>query len=160
MADEANKVGMDCKLYYEAASNQSVVPGDATFTLIDRAIDVEVSTDFNTATFASRASNWEATGYAAMTLELTFGYEQFAGTDPVFDFFLANYAAKTPTRFAVMDSLIATVGSQGWIFWGLISPPSVSQPLQDGMTTDFTIRPTRAWDGSAIVDPQWYETSS
>ena len=157
MADDANKIGMDCKLYYDSVSDQTTAIADGTQVLITRAIDVECNADFNTGTFVSRASTWEANGYGAKTLELTFGYEHFAGTDTVFDFLLTNYAAKTVTRFLVLDSLFATVGAQGWVFWGLISPPSVRQPLQDGMTVDFTIRTARANNAGAIVDPVWHE---
>ena len=152
MSDDVNKVGMDCKLYYDSGSHS--VPA---YVLIARATDVTASVDFNTASFVSRQSQWEATGYGAKTIEVTFGYEYWAGTDSVFTAMLDKSNNRTATRFLVFDSLVATNGAKGGRFYANVSPPSLNQPLQDGMTVDFTLRAARYYSGGTLVDPEWYE---
>ena len=152
MSDDVNKVGMDCKLYYDSGSYD--VPG---YVLITRATAVTASVDFNTASFVSRQSQWEATGYGAKTIEVTFGYEYWAGSDSVFTALLYASDQRLATRFLVFDSLVATTGAKGWRFYANVSPPSLNQPLQDGMTLDFTLRAARHYSGGTLIDPDWYE---
>ena len=152
MSDDVNKVGMDCKLYYDSGSYD--VPG---YVLITRATDVTASVDFNTASFVSRQSQWEATGYGAKTIEVTVGYEYWAGSDSVFTALLYASDQRLATRFLVFDSLVATTGAKGWRFYANVSPPSLNQPLQDGMTLDFTLRAARHYSGGTLIDPDWYE---
>ena len=152
MSDDVNKVGMDCKLYYDSGSYD--VPG---YVLITRATDVTASVDFNTASFVSRQSQWEATGYGAKTIEVTFGYEYWAGSDSVFTALLYASDQRLATRFLVFDSLVATTGAKGWRVYANVSPPSLNQPLQDGMTLDFTLRAARHYSGGTLIDPDWYE---
>ena len=154
MPDNVNKVGLDCKLYYDSGDHAT-----PSYVLIPRAMDVTASVDFNTASFVSRQSRWEASAAGSKTMEVTFGYEWYAGVDTVFDALLGYSENMTPKRFLVLDSLLATAGAQGWRFYAIVSPPSINQPLQDGMTLDFTLRAARFYDSGAVVDPDWYEVS-
>jgi hypothetical protein len=58
---------------------------------------------------------------------------------------------KTPIEFAVMDGDIAVSGKQGLRATCMITNFSMSQPLEEAVTVDVSIKPTYAANA-----PSWY----
>jgi hypothetical protein len=156
MADTKTAVvGKECKLYY------SDDYGTPVWTLIDKAINVGHPTINKTMnTIASRESDWQSTVPGNKSIQLNFGYLYEAGTDTVLDDIRDSYLNDTVLTFAAMDGAIATVGSQGWRFPGIVSSMTETQDLEGNITYDITVDYVRIRDGGNIIEPDWYEVTS
>ena len=152
MANEAiAKVGKDCKLYYAADIDSS-----PTYVLIAQAINVGLPTINKTMVeVMSRETTWKSKESGLKEISLTFGYLYRGGTDSVFDALRDSFLADTKLYFAVMDGLIATVGSEGFRFPGVVSGMSMTEELEGVRTFEFTVDLVRYLNGSALVEPEW-----
>jgi hypothetical protein len=157
MANEAiAKVGKDCKLYYAADIDSS-----PTYVLIAQAINVGLPTINKTMVeVMSRETTWKSKESGLKEISLTFGYLYRGGTDSVFDALRDSFLADTKLYFAVMDGLIATVGSEGFRFPGVVSGMSMTEELEGLRTFEFTVDLVRYLNGSALVEPEWLTVSS
>jgi len=156
MANEAiAQVGKDCKLYYAADIDAS-----PTWTLISQAINVSLPDISKTMVeIMSRESTWKTNESGLKSLSLSFGYLYKNGTDTVFDALKDSFIADTKLYFAAMGGPIATVGSEGFRFVGIVSGMSETQELEGARTFEFTVSLTRALVGTALIEPDWFVVS-
>lgn len=156
MANEAiAKVGKDCKLYYAADIDAS-----PTYVLIAQAINVGLPTITKAMVeVMSRESTWKSKESGLKEISLTFGYLYKNGSDTVFDALRDSFLNDTKLYFAVMDGPIATVGSEGFRFPGVVSGMSMTEELEGVRTFEFTVDLVRALNGSTLVEPDWLTVS-
>jgi hypothetical protein len=93
-------------------------------------------------------------------ISLQFGYLYEKGDDTVLEDIRDSYLNDTVLTFAAMDGAIATVGSQGWRFPGVVSDMNETQDLEGNKTINVTVDYVRIRDGGNIVEPDWYEVAS
>lgn len=157
MANEAiAQVGKDCKLYYAADIDAS-----PTWVLISQAINVSLPTISKTMVeVMSRESTWKSKESGLKEISLSFGYLYKNGSDSVFDALKDSFVADTKLYFAVMGGPIATAGSEGFRFPGIVSSMNETQELEGVRTFEFTVDLTRVLIGSALVEPDWLVVSA
>ena len=150
----SKEIGLDCKAYYNTATNAS-----PTWVEITRVKDLDLELGSKAAgALTSRSSNFEKFASGLRTLSVNFGYDFIGGTDTVYLALNAAWLAGTVTQYAFFDGAIATAGRQGLRMYGVITSLNMSQPLEDGLTVDVTIRPA-VFDESGIIEPTWPVTS-
>jgi hypothetical protein len=152
MANEAiAKVGKDCKLYYAADIDAS-----PTYVLITQAINVSLPTISKTMVeVMSRETNWKSKESGLKEISLSFGYLYRNGSDSVFDALRDSFLADTKLYFAVMDGPIATVGSEGFRFPGVVSGMSMTEELEGVRTFEFTVDLVRVLNSGTLIEPDW-----
>ncbi len=136
-----SKIGLECKAYFDAAG-----VGGGTWALLDEVIDVSKSTTKNMAKKKTRASKWELhrAGQRNQEIEIVYLYE------PANAGYMALEAAflnDTRVGLALMDALIATVGTKGWQGDYEISEMSDPEPLEEFMAVTFKAVPSAATGG-------------
>lgn len=154
MANEAiGKVGKDCKLYY------SVAYTSPTWVMIKQAINVDLPTiTKGTVDVMSRESLWKAKAGTLKEIQLQFGYLHNNASDTVYAALLDSFIADTVLTFAVMDGAIATSGSSGWRFPGIVTAFTMTEELEGVRTFAVTVDYARKLDGSnVLIEPDWYE---
>lgn len=156
MADTAvTAIGKNMRLYY------SEDYGTPVWAEIEKAINVsapDVSKSINK--IMSRESGWQFAVPGNKSIQLTFGYLYEKGTDNVLDDLYDSYINDTVLTFAMMDGAIATVGSVGWLFPGIVSAMSETQELENNVVIEFTIELARIREGGNLVEPERYEVLS
>jgi hypothetical protein len=156
MANEAiGKVGKDCKLYYSVAYNSP------TWVQIKQAMNVDLPTiTKGTVDVMSRESLWKAKAGTLKEIQLQFGYLHNNSADAVYAVLLDSFIADTVLTFAVMDGAIATAGSSGWRFPGIVTAFTMTEELEGVRTFSVTVDYARKLDNtSTLIEPDWYEIS-
>jgi len=68
--------------------------------------------------------------------------------------------AGTLKEIAVMDGAIATAGSSGWRFPGIVTAFTMTEELEGVRTFSVTVDYARKLDNaSTLIEPDWYEIS-
>lgn len=156
MANEAiGTVGKNCKLYY------SVAYTSPTWVMIKQAINVDLPTiTKGTVDVMSRESLWKAKAGTLKEIQLQFGYLHNNSSDAVYAALLDSFVADTVLTFAVMDGAIATSGSSGWRFPGIVTALTMTEELEGVRTFAVTVDYARKLDGSnVLIEPDWYEVA-
>lgn len=155
MADTAvTAIGKNLKLYY------SDDYGTPVWTEIEKAINVnlpDISKSINK--IMTRESGWQFAVPGNKSIQLTFGYLYEKGTDTVLDDLYDSFVNDTVLTFAVMDGNIATTGSVGWLFPGIVSAMPETQELENNVTIEFTIELARIRESGDLVEPERYEVT-
>jgi hypothetical protein len=155
MADTAvTVIGKNLKLYY------SEDYGTPVWVEIEKAINVnlpDISKSINK--IMTRESEWQFAVPGNKAIQLTFGYLYEKGTDTVLDDLYDSYLNDTVLTFAVMDGAIATTGSTGWLFPGIVSAMPETQELENNVTIEFTIELARIREAGDLVEPERYEVT-
>jgi hypothetical protein len=156
MADSmVSVVGKNLKLYY------SEDYGTPVWAEIKKAINVSHPTINKTMnSIQSREIDWNSAVPGNKAISLQFGYLYEKGDDTVLEDIRDSYLNDTVLTFAAMDGAIATVGSQGWRFPGVVSDMNETQDLEGNKTINVTVDYVRIRDGGNIVEPDWYEVAS
>jgi hypothetical protein len=159
MACEEPIVGGNCKMYYNSATYSS-----PTWVEMTEVGDVSIpDLGSNLAEINTRSSKWTRNLAGQMKLAVEFTYLYKADTT-VFDFLRALFFSQGTNEFAVMDGAIATAGTEGLRFPGLIENFPINQNLEEVSMVD-TCRLALAYmcDGGTpadVVDPAWMVVSS
>lgn len=155
MADTAvTAIGKNLKLYY------SEDYGTPVWVEIEKAINVnlpDISKSINK--IMTRESGWQFAVPGNKAIQLTFGYLYEKGTDTVLDDLYDSFLNDTVLTFAVMDGAIATSGSVGWLFPGVVSAMPETQELENNVTIEFTIELARIREAGDLVEPERYEVT-
>ena len=144
-------LGLDSKIYYDVDGTLAT----ATWVELDLARDVNTSGSAAEAEQSDRRTNFVMTCPALLSLETscTMTYENGdANLTAIRDAFLN----RTSILLAVMDGAIATVGTEGYVYYAHVYSNDFNQPLTEGATVEVTFKPTSPPSGDATVFPQWY----
>lgn len=144
-------VGRECKLYYNAGTFAS-----PTWTLVTRAIDVNLPIDAEYGDVSSRISIFKMQAKAQVVVgPLTFSYRyRYLVTDAVFDALRPMTFSDTKVEFAVCDTAIATTGAE-YVRATYQLAMTIDQPLVDGVKVDFTATCTSEEDSGTLREPAW-----
>lgn len=145
------QIGLDAVLAYNSGTHAS-----PTWVEITRARDVSAPATKSEAKLSSRASGFEYTKGGLIQLSLEFGYMYKRGTDTVWTALLASFTGKTAVEFWIGDDTITLVGAKGWRFYGEVMECPMDQPLEEGVTYNFTIKPTTNYVSGALIEPDLY----
>lgn len=146
--------GLECKLYYNAATHAS-----PTWVEITKAINVSFTSSKGEANQDSRSSTWRKTRGTIKDLEITFTYRKKQGTDTVFDALIAAYVAGTIYEYAVLDGAHNVSGVQGVRCFGEIMTAGNTQDLENVEEVEFTIKPAYKEEGGVEINPDWYKVT-
>lgn len=132
------QVGLNCYLYYNSATY-----GSPTWVTIARAQDVSVPWSTKESDVGSRNSGHEFTLPSLMKTGIEFGYLYKRGTDAVWTALMTNAMAriKTPLDMVACDDDITLTGAKGIRFTGNVFNADQNQPLSDGVTQKFSVKP-------------------
>lgn len=141
-------VGLDCKSYYNSATNAS-----PTWVEITDAIDVSYEYGANQVEIKSRASINLGNLNGLIKHGATFTLLHTIGTNTVRAALLGIISGRAPKQFAFMDQAIATNGALGAKGYYNLESMNGSQPLEEGMTWDISLKPAYFIESSAKVEP-------
>lgn len=146
-------VGHDAKAYYNSGTHAS-----ATWVEIAQAMDVSVDLSVGEADVSTRETNFKLTGRGLVDATINIGYLHTLGTDSVFTALLnmSDLGTFAATQLAIMDQAIATSGAKGLRAFCIATGLPQDQALEEGIKYDFSFKPTRHEESSAIVVPDWY----
>jgi len=144
----APQIGLDCKAYYNSATNAS-----PTWVEITDAIDVSYEYGTTQVAIKSRASINMGNVSGLINHGATFTLLHTVGTNAVRAALLAIVSGRAPKQFAFMDGAIATAGSIGVKSYFNVEGMNASQPLEEGMTWDITLKPAHFIESTAKVEP-------
>lgn len=148
------QIGLDAVLAYNAGTHAS-----PTWVEITRARDVSASATKSEAKLSSRASGFEYTKGALVQLSLELGYMYKRGTDTVWTALNTSFTGRSPLEFWIGDDTITLVGAKGWRFYGEVMEAPMEQPLEEGVTCTFTIKPTTNYVSGSLIEPDFYVIS-
>lgn len=151
---ERPMTGLECKLYYNAATHAS-----PTWVEVTKAINVSFSVSKGEADQSSRMSDWKMQKGTLKDLEITFTYRKKQGTDTVFDALIAACFADTIMEYAMLDGAHTLSGVQGIRAFCEIMSVGNTQDLEAAEEVEFTLKPTYKEESSAVVEPDWYEVT-
>ena len=145
------KLGMDAKLYFNAAGAEAppITPGN--WTELTNAKDVTLNLERGEADVTTRGNNgWRAT--AATLKDGTIEFEMVWDTaDAGFTAIKDAYFNNTAIGFLCLDGAIDVEGSQGLLADFAVTNFSRNEPLEEAITVNVTIKPTYS-----AVPAQWY----
>lgn len=150
-------IGFDCILYYNSATHAS-----PTWVAINQTMDVSVDISAGEVDITTRETVFKLTGMGLIDAAFNFGYLHTLGADTVFNALIAACrltSSPAPVQLAAMDQAIATSGAKGLRAFCVITGLPQSQNLEEGVKYDFTAKPTRHVESSAVVAPDWYVVS-
>lgn len=150
-----SKSGQNCKLYVNTGTHAS-----PTWVELKRVIDVTHPLTKDRRETSRRESGWKFERGALKGTELSFGYLYKAGSDTALAALRDSYLDGDQIEFAVMDGPIATVGSQGYRFFGEVFEFSNDEPLNGSKVVNVTAGLTDVEESGSLVEPDWYEISS
>ena len=147
----ATKLGMDCKLFYNAAGNENpIVPGN--WTENDNIGDLDLSVERDQADSTTRANaGWKTTEPALADGEVTFTMVEDPD-DAHFAVFQAAFFNKTALGVAVMTGSLSTSGERGLVATMKVTTFSRGENLNDVVKYNVTLKPSR----DAANAPRWY----
>ena len=150
---EGPVIGQECKLQYNTATNAS-----PSWTVVTRAINVDVSMPLGEAEIASRQSAFKYKKGTLREIEITFTYQKKAGTDAVFDALQAAALANTVYQWWVTDGTNTLTGAQGPKAFCQIFDMSLGQELENTEEVEFVLKATHTEESATLIEPTWAET--
>lgn len=146
-----DKVGQDCKLYYDATPLSSADPSGADWNEIDEAKDVTVNLEASEADASTRGGIFKA--YRAAMLDGSIDFDiLYDAAKEAYEALRDAYVGRLPIALAAMDGAIATVGSEGLAGNFIVTGFNRNEPLEESVTVTVTVKP------HSYVD--WYELKS
>ena len=147
----AEKLGMQCKLYYDATPLADG-PSGASWTELTKAREVTVNLEASEADITSRGnSGWRATRAALRDASLEFELV-WDPADTAVEAIRDAYLNGSEIALAAMDGDIATVGSEGFVANFYITAFNRGEPLEEAVTVSVTAKPSSK--------QQWYEVAA
>jgi len=143
-------LGLDCKLYYNAAGNETpIVPGN--WTELTNCKDVTLNLESSEADVTTRAnSGWRAT--AAALKDGSIEFEMVWDTaDAGFTAIQTAFNGKTNIGILALDGSASASGSQGLAAEMVVTSFSRNEPLEEAVTVSVTLKPAYA-----TVAPYWH----
>jgi hypothetical protein len=149
------KVGHKMKLYRNTGT--VLVP---VWTLVAQVQDVGIpELSMGLAELKRRASNFTK-NLATLIQSIAIEFRLIHGLDATnFDDIRTNFFAGTAEEWAVMDGLIATVGSQGLRCPVLVADFPWDQPLEEVSGYDVRLAVAYFEEGGVEIEPNWYTAS-
>ena len=145
-----DKLGMECKLYYDSTPLSNGASG-ASWTELDKAREVTVNCEASEADVTSRGnSGWRATRAALRDASLEFEL-LYDPADAGYEAIRDAYLGGGKIALAAMDGDVATVGSEGFAANFYITAFNRNEPLEEGVTVSVTAKPAD--------HHQWYEVT-
>lgn len=144
-------VGLDCKLYYNSATNAS-----PTWVLVGDCIDASSGIATTMVEVASRASNYKGNLPGLVTFSGTFTLLHTIGSNSVITALTGMATGRTAKQFAFMDQLINTNTAKGMRFFAYIENMELGAALEEAATWDITLAPAYALESTSLVEPSWY----
>jgi hypothetical protein len=141
-------VGLDCKAYYNSATNAS-----PTWVEITDAIDVSFEYGATQVEIKSRASINLGHLNGLIKHGATFTLLHTLGANTVRAALLGIVSGRTPKQFAFMDQAINTSNAVGAKSYYNLESMNGSQPLEEGMTWDLSLKPAHFIESAAKVEP-------
>lgn len=143
-------LGMDAKLYYDESGVDV-----GTWVLIDNVKDVTLNLEDGEADVTTRGNDgWKAT--VGTLKDASVDFEMVWDTsDAAFTAIKDAFINKTTIGIAVMDGLIDTNGSQGLTANCRVTSFSRSEPLEEAITVNVTMKPTYS-----TTAPAWLTVGS
>ena len=144
-------IGLDAKLYYDAAG-----VGVGTWTELTNVRDVTLNLEKSEADVTTRANNgWRA--IAALLKDGSVEWEMVWDSDDAgFTAIKDAYFNGTLIGLAIMDGVITTPGSQGLQANFEVMNFSRSEPLEDALKVNVTVKPGY----SPSTPPAWVTVSA
>lgn len=137
-----------CRLYYNSATDAS-----PTWVEIAKAKDVSWPISWGEAETNARDNEFSTAEPTLGAIELTFGYQYERGADTVYDALIAMAVARSAKQFACADDDIATVGCRYLKFFGKCFGVGQDEPLEGVRVNEFTVKPCRHYESSALKKP-------
>lgn len=171
----AEILGFDCATYYNTASTAS-----PTLVKLAEAGTVEVSLDRNAVEVASRGLDHVAVVPGMMTSEVSVEYiyqretvvnNELEDHDLAMDFMITQFFDKSVVEYFFLDGTLADTsapiqieggssgadrGISGFRSYMSVTSMPVSQPLDDVLKINFTLRHSRHRELGVLVEPSWY----
>jgi len=144
----APTIGLDCKAYYNSATNAS-----PTWVEITDAIDVSFEYGATQVEIKSRASINLGHLSGLIKHGATFTLLHTVGANTVRAALLAIVSGRTAKQFAFMDQAINTSNAIGAKSYYNLESMNGSQPLEEGMTWDIALKPAHFIESAAKVEP-------
>lgn len=144
-----------CRLYYNSGTDAS-----PTWVEIEKAKDVSFPLDIGESDASARDCEFKLSEAALIGIELTFGYQYTSGADTVYDALMAMAFGRTAKQFAIADGVIATVGTRYLSFFGKVFGVGNDEPLEGNKTAEFTVKPVRYYEASALIPPAFTTVAS
>jgi len=147
----SHKLGMDCKLYYNATP-LTAPPNGTGWTELSNTKDVTLNLETGEADITTRANNgWRAT--AATLKDGSIEFEMLWDTgDAGFTALQTAWENAGEVALAAMDGDIATAGSQGLASNFTVTNFSRNEPLEEAVTVSVTVKPSSY--------TTWYEVAA
>ena len=149
--NERPVTGLECKLYYNTATNSS-----PTWVEITRAINVSWSLSKGEADQSSRVSMWKMQKGTLRDLEITFTYRKKNGADTVLDALAAAALADTVQEYLMIDDASTETGAEGIRAMCEIFGFNNTQDLEAAEELEFTLKPSYTEESGSVVEPSWY----
>lgn len=152
----ADKIGIECKLYYSSELLGSFVgggsgPSTLSWTVIGNTQEVTLNLEKQEADATVRANNgWETTRYFLKSGSID-GTLKWDTEDAAFTALKDAWLNGTDIALAAMDGDINTSGIQGLVANFQIGNFSRNEPMTEIVSVDFTASPHEY--------PDWYEVS-
>ena len=171
----AETIGFDCASYYNTGTNLS-----PTLVKLAEAGTVEISLDRNAVEVASRGLDHVAVVPGMMTSEVSVEYlyqreamlnDNLEGHDIAMDYMVTQFFDKSVVEYFFLDGKLADDddeiiisggsagadrGLSGFRSYMVITSMPVSQPLDDILKVNFTLRHARFRVSGVLVEPSWY----
>jgi hypothetical protein len=145
-------VGHKAKVYYATDDD---IEGTPTWTLLSIVEEATPSEELSVGEVKNRASDEVKVADALFTRQGELRLTHSPG-DAGYEAFRDAFHNKTDIAIAIMDGPIATVGSEGLQMDVKVTSWSRSEPLEEVMGIDFTVRPSAA----AATTSAWVEISA
>ena len=144
------KLGLDCKLYYNAAGNENpIVPGN--WTELTNCKDVTVNLEASEADLTTRANGgWRATAAALKDGSIEFEMV-WDTTDAGFTAIQTAFNNRSNIGILALDGGVAVSGSQGLAADMAVVSFTRNEPMEEGVTVSVTLKP-----GYTSVPPFWH----
>jgi len=144
------KIGLDCKLYYNAAGNENpIVPGN--WTELTNCRDVTLNLEKGEADVTTRGnSGWRATAGTIKDGSIEFEMV-WDTTDAGFTAIKDAYFNGTAIGLLALDGGVSVSGSQGLAAEMEVTNFTRNEPLEEAVTVSVTLKPAYA-----AVAPFWH----
>lgn len=126
--------------------------GGSTWTEVKILGDVQLPSSHNTGKVKERGSGFEKTVLGQKVNQATFTLTRRVG-NANWEAIRDAYLNKTLLGFAFMTGPIATSGSEGWQFDGVIVDFPIAEPLEEASTVDVVVEPA----AESTVEPSYVE---
>jgi len=144
------QLGTSWELNLNTGTNASPV-----YDLMDGVGDVNLSLDIGLGEIALRSLAYVLNLPGKIRGSLEVSLAQDVG-ETTWDLLRTYFLAGTQKQYAVSNGLIATSGTQGFKFYGIITEFPIDQPLEELVEGSMTLNFGYTEESSVVIPPQWF----